>query len=497
MTTYDSSNFFLSNKDLNILREYSWELINDLAKQVIDVFQVNKAATTYDTLYGEVSNQADYGYHKWTDVPCFLRVLPPDLAREKYGIDHQHALEMFFDRDYVEQLGSDNAFKDELKIREGDYLEYEGTTFEVWRSRYIERVGGLENVPKTVQVDAISVRTRVFDPSSADIGSYPKVIRCMGSSLDKWSVLQPPDSRYYVQAAAELHDIMLCTAYGFLRRVIDVSNLGSIGDETHYDLQAKAIPYFTAWATSSYGYDLEEDEVESSHHRLQRYPYVVGDPPIGISYDGGDATNAYAYVVDEQRFHDLLLDISTFLTTYNPAGVFLDDHTNAHNWWVYINDSWTTEDNPCHVLTAEEYDTWQAWLEEEVSALMTGTQKLYVNGPKVSNNIRVRRNWEGPGRSYNQIPEVMNNMKDGDLLQGNIERNDNWCLLTLLGNLRGNPVCLGQDDATAYTVGQGWDTDIGFDFSGRINIFLPAEIDEYYSYRPHFDRFGYPDPYFE
>jgi hypothetical protein len=160
--TYDSSNFFLSNKDLNVLQGYSWELINDLAKQVIDVFQINKAATTFDAVYGEATNQANIAYRKWTNVPCFLRVLPPDLAREKYGIDYQHGLELFFDRDYVEQLDSDDDIVDHLKIREGDFLEYEGITFEVWRSRYVERVAGLENVAKTVQVDAVSTRTRVL-----------------------------------------------------------------------------------------------------------------------------------------------------------------------------------------------------------------------------------------------------------------------------------------------------------------------------------------------
>jgi len=162
--TYDPSNFYISNKDLNVLKDYSWELINDLAKQVIDVFQINKATTTTDSLYMEATNQANIAYRKWTNVPCFLRVLPPDLAREKYGIDHQHGLELFFDRDYVEQLSSDDSILDHLKIREGDFLEYEGITFEVWHSRYVERVAGLENVAKTVQVDAVSTRTRVFDP---------------------------------------------------------------------------------------------------------------------------------------------------------------------------------------------------------------------------------------------------------------------------------------------------------------------------------------------
>jgi len=470
MTTYDSSNFYISNKDLNILKEYSWELINDLAKQTIDVYRVNKAATTYDSLYGDVTNQADYGYHKWTDVPCFLRVLPPELAREKYGIDHQHGLELFFDRDYVEQLESDNGYVDTLMVREGDYLEYEGTTFEVWRSRYVERVGGLENVPKTVQVDAVSVRTRVFDPSNVNIGSYPKVIRTMGSELEK----------DYVAEAAELFDIILMSQYSFLTAAAGTS------------LEAKAVPYFTVWAVPSH-YGDPGDEATAP---LQRYPYDVSDPEIPINYSGAGGIEAYAYEVNEGRFQEMLDDVEDFLTTYNPHGVFYDDHWNAHDWWTYLWRFAPSEhtSETVHVLTAEEYDTWHEWLEIQTAELMTGTQKVYVNGPQQSNHIRVRRNWEGPGRSYNAMAYVANNMRIGDILQGNIERNDNWSMLCYLGNHTGVSVCCGLADSTSYTESQGWDTDIGYSFDGRINIWLP---DEYYDFNQSFERFGYPTLYYE
>jgi len=155
------TNFFTKDKELSRIKEYSQEVVHDLSQQNVDIFRIDESSVSYDDLYGEASNVST-SYFKWSDVWCFIRWIPPELAREKYGVDHAHAIECYFDYDYVSILDEDGANLSHCLVREGDYIILESKTFVVHKAIKTERVHGLENTPRTLRVECHSTRDRVF-----------------------------------------------------------------------------------------------------------------------------------------------------------------------------------------------------------------------------------------------------------------------------------------------------------------------------------------------
>jgi len=156
-----STNFFTKTKELTLIKNFSQEVVHDLSQQNVDVYRINESAATYDPLYGEASNVLT-SFYKWSEVFCFIRYIPPELAREKYGVDHAHAIECYFDYDYVSILDEDSAGLTDCLIREGDYIILESKTFVVHLAIPVERVHGLESTPRTLRVECHSTRDRVF-----------------------------------------------------------------------------------------------------------------------------------------------------------------------------------------------------------------------------------------------------------------------------------------------------------------------------------------------
>jgi len=156
-----STNFFTKAKELELIKDFSQEVVHDLSQQNVDVYRINKTSITYDPLYGEASNVGT-SFYKWSDTFCFIRWIPAELAREKYGVDHAHAIECYFDYDYVLTLIDDDSLLSDCLLREGDYIILENKTFVVHLAIKVERVHGLENTPRTLKVECHSTRDRVF-----------------------------------------------------------------------------------------------------------------------------------------------------------------------------------------------------------------------------------------------------------------------------------------------------------------------------------------------
>jgi hypothetical protein len=156
-----TTNYYTKSKDLVLIKNLSQEVVHDLSQQNVDVYRINESAVSYDSLYGEASNVST-NYYKWSGVYCFIDWVSRELAREKYGVDHAHVIECYFDYDYVAILDEDGEGLTNCLIREGDYIILEDKTFVVHLAIPVERVHGLENTPRTLKVECHSTRDRVF-----------------------------------------------------------------------------------------------------------------------------------------------------------------------------------------------------------------------------------------------------------------------------------------------------------------------------------------------
>jgi hypothetical protein len=156
-----ATNFFTKAKELTLIKNCSQEVVHDLSQQNVDIYRIDKTSVSYDALYGEASNVST-DYFKWSGIFCFIRYIPPELAREKYGVDHAHAIECYFDYDYVLTKYEDASNITNCLLREGDYLILESKTFVVSKALKVDRVHGLEDTPRTLRVECHSTRDRVF-----------------------------------------------------------------------------------------------------------------------------------------------------------------------------------------------------------------------------------------------------------------------------------------------------------------------------------------------
>lgn len=279
-----------------------------------------------------------------------------------------------------------------------------------------------------------------------DTPEYSTAIRITGSAG-----LGDADVRAEVLRVCEDFDYILITNFGYFEDYFAGT-----------DLESKCIPYISLWSKSTYG---------SEGDGWQRSPETVGDPEIQIYYDYPTAWT-YGYVVDEQRYADLLADVVSGLNTWDLAGFMLDDHKATHSWWYGADPGDPPAEqakyNQIHVLTTEEYEVLNEQFERDVGNALGSGQKLWTNGVRLSSHPKVRRLWEGPGQSYNQWIEILEYIVPGDFLQSNLLDEDVQVTSCIVGSQLDCIVLLGRPDSSSQ---------YELDGEGHLNILYP---DEYY-----------------
>ena len=153
------ANFYVKSRDITLLKNLSQELIGDISQQKVDISRpkesIEDSAGSYDSLYGEVTDREDITYDEWTDVPCFVEVIPPELINKRIGIDAKYAAVCYFDYDYV------NNLTPSLNPREGDIIVWAGLNLEIV---YANREGhkfGLEGQARMIRAEAVTARRKV------------------------------------------------------------------------------------------------------------------------------------------------------------------------------------------------------------------------------------------------------------------------------------------------------------------------------------------------
>jgi len=159
-----TTNFYVSNPDVYWLRQWSQELIGDLAKQTVDIYRPDLTQTeavsegSYDSFYGEVTSREDYRMYKWENVECFIETLSPELVNQRMGIDHKYGLTLYFDTDYINSVADTSSTYSDILVREGDFIEWEDRMYEVKYANKENRIFGLSGTHTQLRVDAVNVR---------------------------------------------------------------------------------------------------------------------------------------------------------------------------------------------------------------------------------------------------------------------------------------------------------------------------------------------------
>lgn len=114
------SRLFITERELKYISDINKELIKDIVGQSVILHCISEEKTKVDELYNEAENKISDNPIK---IECLLNWLGSETTSTKFGVDKIFTVEAYFHQDDLNDK--------EIKIREGDFVEYAGLFYEI------------------------------------------------------------------------------------------------------------------------------------------------------------------------------------------------------------------------------------------------------------------------------------------------------------------------------------------------------------------------------
>jgi hypothetical protein len=108
-----------SARDASLIRHLNKELINEYIDTEISFYKLNLESSRTN-IYNESDNKVYYGKLR---INCLILKQPKDRASDEYGVDYTRTGRFAFLRDTLTDRN--------IRIEEGDIIEYDGEYFEI------------------------------------------------------------------------------------------------------------------------------------------------------------------------------------------------------------------------------------------------------------------------------------------------------------------------------------------------------------------------------
>lgn len=144
---------FVTSRELDFINDTVKELIKDVSGQKIYYYRVRPEFTNIHAVYEE---SVDKIFDPPIDIECRVEYKPEDVRTNKFGSEEFYTLDVYFHaRDLIEK---------DIEVKEGDFLNFDATWFEVVKSTVnaivygqIEHVMGIQATCKQARQGLIDI----------------------------------------------------------------------------------------------------------------------------------------------------------------------------------------------------------------------------------------------------------------------------------------------------------------------------------------------------
>lgn len=114
------SRLFVTERELKLFSDITKEFIKDIVGQEIVYYDIAEESTNKDSLYLESDKKIFYTPIK---IECLVSWNEQTTTTTNFGVDRTYSIEVYIHQDDLNEK--------EIKISEGDFLEFAGITFEI------------------------------------------------------------------------------------------------------------------------------------------------------------------------------------------------------------------------------------------------------------------------------------------------------------------------------------------------------------------------------
>lgn len=138
---------FVTDRELSFFSDITKEIIKDIAGQTIIYHAISEDKSIIDSLYGEAKDKIS---DKAIEIECLVNWQGSETTTTSFGIDKIFSLEVYFHTDDLEDKN--------IKIREGDFIEFEGHMFEINKLSQPDLIYGMGHHKTMIKAECKSAR---------------------------------------------------------------------------------------------------------------------------------------------------------------------------------------------------------------------------------------------------------------------------------------------------------------------------------------------------
>ena len=144
---------FVGKKERDLVRQVNTELIENVVGQVIAYYAVSLEHTNFHPIYGEAIQKT---YLPPVRVYARIEALESEVTNESKGYDKRPRISVYFHR---KRLTEDQ----DLFVRVGDFVYYDGDYYEIVKTVGAKRLFGQEGQKYEITAECIKAREGLFD----------------------------------------------------------------------------------------------------------------------------------------------------------------------------------------------------------------------------------------------------------------------------------------------------------------------------------------------
>ena len=144
---------FVGKKERDLVRQVNTELIENVVGQVVAYYAVSLEHTNFHPIYGEAIQKT---YLPPVRVYARVETLESEVTNESKGYDKRPRISVYFHR---KRLTEDQ----DLLVRVGDFVYYDGDYYEIVKTVGAKRLFGQEGQKYKITAECIKAREGLFD----------------------------------------------------------------------------------------------------------------------------------------------------------------------------------------------------------------------------------------------------------------------------------------------------------------------------------------------
>ena len=144
---------FVGKKERDLVRQVNTELIENVVGQVIAYYSIDIDSSDFHPIYGEAIQKT---YLPPVRVYARVETLESEVTNESKGYDKRPRISVYFHR---KRLTEDQ----DLLVRVGDFVYYDGDYYEIVKTVGAKRLFGQEGQKYEITAECIKAREGLFD----------------------------------------------------------------------------------------------------------------------------------------------------------------------------------------------------------------------------------------------------------------------------------------------------------------------------------------------